>query len=108
MSGNSGGGGAPFIEQPKDGFDCQKLFINTGLASPISEVLEKISVGDVLRISAQSDQGPIVAIFEEDVAGTIITSAQVQLLRCISQGNEYVAEVVSIEEASCEVQIRPL
>ena len=106
MSGSSGFGGVPSMNRPKDNEDCEALVINTNLASPQAAVVNNLSVGDILSISAVSDQGPIQAIDQNGhIAGSIISREMVRILNCISTGTEYEAEIISIENGQYQIQI---
>jgi hypothetical protein len=109
MSGNPGGGGGPSINRPNPNEDCADLVINTNLASPQANVIENLAEGDTLSIRAITDQGPIQA-FDEDgnLAGNIVSREQVRLLTCINGGTSYQAEILSIENAQCRIQIRAI
>ncbi len=107
MSGSSGGGGIPSINRPNENENCEDLVINTNLASPQAVVISNLNEGSILTIHAVSDQGPIQALDENgQVAGTIISREQVRILSCINNGTEYEAEILSIENGQCQVQIR--
>lgn len=109
MSGNSGGGGIPSINRPNENENCEDLVINTNLASPQAAVVNNLNKGNILTIQAISDQGPIHALNANgQVAGTIISREQVRILSCINNGTEYEAEILSIENGQCQVQIRAI
>jgi hypothetical protein len=106
MSGNSGGGG-PSINQPNENESCENLVINTNLASPQANIIARLKKGDILKIQAITDQGPIQALDNNgQVAGGIVSREQVRLLRCINSGTNYAAEVLSIVDGQCSVQIK--
>lgn len=109
MSGSSGDGGIPSINRPNQNENCEGLVINTNLASPQVEVIETLSQGDILTIAIASDQGPIQALNQEgNLAGNIISREQVKLLNCIIAGTTYEAEVLSVIDGQCKVQIRSI
>lgn len=104
MSGNSGSG--PSITGPYPNENCENLVINTHLSSPDPAVLETLEEGDILTIRVQGDQGPIQAVDDAGVvAGNIISREQARLLQCINEGTQYVADVISIRKAHCDIQI---
>lgn len=108
MSGSSGGGGA-FINSPDEDDNCTGLIINTNLASPQANVIEKLAVGDSLSIVAASDQGPIQALDQDgNVAGNIISREQMRLLNCINNGTIYVGQVTSINNGQCQIIIKAI
>ncbi|MEO2071129.1 MAG: hypothetical protein ABGW99_07275 [Zunongwangia sp.] len=109
MSGNSGGDSMPSVNRPNQNENCEELVINTNLASPHAEVINNLSQGDTLEITIASDQGPIQAIDKDgQLAGNIISREQVKLLNCIIGGTVYEAEVLSINEGQCNIQIRAI
>lgn len=105
MSGNSDGG-IPSINRPSDNENCEGLVLNTNLASPRAEVIRSLSPGDVLNVQTASDQGPLQAFdLQGRLAGNIISREQVKLLGCILGGTIYEAEVLSVDNGQCRVQI---
>lgn len=109
MSGSSGGGSIPSINRPNENEICEDLVINTNLASPQALVINNLNEGDLLSIHAITDQGPIQALDENgQIAGTIISREQVRLLNCINMGTQYEAEVTSVGNGQCQVQIRAI
>lgn len=106
MSGNSGSGFTPTYNRPSASDNCDGLTIITNLASPKPEVVEGIERGDILIVQISSDQGPIVAIHEGNVAGTIVSRDQIRLLNCILSGTIYEAKVLQSNNGQCQVQIR--
>ncbi len=107
----SGGGGGdddgPSINRPAEGELCENLVINANIASPQAEVIATLVRSYILNVSALSDQGPIQVTTQEGrIAGNIISRDQVRLLNCINGGAIYVAEVTSIDDGQCSVQIR--
>lgn len=111
MSGMSGGrsDGIGVGEMPRPmqgkGNACLNLVIITNLASVDAEVLKKVNVAEVLPVVAQSADGPVVAMKDDEVLGTVLSSKLVQLLNCMNDGTEYEAEVLKIEDPICQVKI---
>lgn len=101
----NGGGGMPYIPQKGEGDACLNLVILTNLASVNAEVLKKTGIGEVLPVSSQSVDGPVVVVKDDEILGTVLSSKLVQLLNCMNGGTEYEAEVLKIEEAICQVKI---
>jgi len=105
MSGN-GDGDNPI--GGNEGVSCENLVIDTQLSSPNKEVLESLSVGDILYISIVSDQGPVQALTNNgDVAGGILSSRVIDLVNCIVNDHQYLADVLEINGAICRIRIRP-
>ena len=105
--GHSGGIGGGEMPRPMQGTSdaCMDLVIITNLASVDAAVLMKVNVGDVLPVVAQSADGPVVVMKDDEVLGTVLSSKLVQLLNCMNGGTEYEAEVLKIEDAVCQVKI---
>lgn len=110
MSGMSGdhygiGGGEMPRPMKDEGDACLNLVIITNLASVDVDVLNKTQVKDILPVEAQSVDGPIVVLKDGNVLGTVLSSHLVQLLNCMNDGTVYMAEVIKIEDALCQVKI---
>lgn len=106
MSGG-GGGSSPSINRPIEGESCENLVLNVNIASPQPDVIITLSRGNILNVSAVSDQGPIQVITQDGrLAGNVISRDQVRLMNCINGGVTYIAEVTSIDGGQCGVQIR--
>jgi len=110
MSGSpNSGGGSPSLNRPDETFNCEDLVIITNLASPKANVINSLTIGDVLRIQTRSDQGPIEAFDRNGrIAGSIISKEQLRLLDCINKGTEFEADVLLVENAQCQIQIHAL
>lgn len=110
MSGMSGGHsdiGGGMMPQPQGGVGdaCQSLVIITNLASVNAGALKKTQEGEILPVSAQSADGPVVVMKDDEILGTVLSRKLVQLLNCMNGGTEYEAEVLKIEVAICQVKI---
>lgn len=91
------------------GESCAALFINTTLASPDPDVIEGIEVDDILEIIAETNDGPIQAITSDgNVAGNIVSSRYLLLLKCLQDGVRYTAKVTSHDDGAVNVLIRPV
>lgn len=103
MSGSGGGG---WREEPSN--SCATLQQQTTLNSPVASVLATLTVGDVLAVRVRKAGVAVVveAIHKGRTAGSI-TSSIIQLLaQCVSEGHEYVAEVLDVQGGACRVQVR--
>jgi hypothetical protein len=127
MSGSGGGGGnddtwrptSKPVPRPKGGAgdggrepppDPCNITENTTLNSPDRTVLASLRVGDMLTVVFQP--GPPRRLVAEQspgvVAGSITSPSMLQIIQCISRdGHAYVAEVLSIRGAICQVRVRP-
>jgi hypothetical protein len=78
----------------------------TNLSTPVPSVLAKLKAGNVLPVRYTQPRGPLQAITAKgEVAGSIITSKQVDIINCINEGYSFQAEIISISGAKCEVEI---
>lgn len=107
MSGSGGGGDndMPSINRPSQNDSCASLIINTNLATPQANVINNLNAGDVLDINAVTDQGPIQALYNGQLAGNIISREQIRLLACLIKGVPFVADVIEIDNGQCQVRI---
>jgi len=97
------GGGTAAPEDP-----CN-IVERTPLNSPNRTVLSTLRVGDILNVVYQP--GPPQRLVAEQspgvIAGSITSPSMLQIIQCIQRGYTYVAEVLSIRGAICEVMVRP-
>ncbi len=101
--GGGGGGGRG------DASDCLPLYRGAGLASPKSNVLSKLKVGDTLDLQAQPQGTSYVlyALKSSDRAGVITHKLIDQIIRCIVEGGHtYIAYVKTLDGGSCSLEIR--
>jgi hypothetical protein len=127
MSGGGGGGGDTWRPEPstvvrKSEVGSQAgsggespprpcdIVETTTLNSPVRSVVATLRAGDVLEVVL--DPGPPRRLLAQrangDVAGAITSPSMLQLIRCITDGQyQYVAEVLSMRGAICQVRIRP-
>ncbi len=100
--GSQGGGGGT----PRDPCNINET---TNLNSPDRTVLAGLRTGDVLTVEFKT--GPprvLVAVTEaRAVAGSITSPSMPQVIQCIQQGWHYVAEVLAVRGAVCQIRIRP-
>jgi hypothetical protein len=81
----------------------------TALNSPVKAVLSGLKDGDILDVVYQA--GPpqrLVAESQGQIAGSITSPSMLQIIRCISVNDkQYVAIVLSVRGAICQVRIQP-
>lgn len=104
FSGEIGGSGIPFA-MPGKGDACINLEFVTTLASVKDEALEKVVVGEILPVVAQTADGPVVVMKDDEIVGTVLSSRLVLLLDCMNGGTEYEAKVLEKSDAICKVKI---
>lgn len=102
MSGMSTGA---FFDR-KRRLDCGSLFLQTQLSSPREEVLQGVQKGDVMKLKLMSMAGPCLAMYNENIAGTIINKYIIQLIKCMNSGHEFIAEVREVEGGRCALTIK--
>lgn len=103
------GGGAGGDSRERNPEDPCAIFEKTALNSPDRTVLSTLRTGDQLAVVF--DAGPPRRLLAQtntgSTAGSITSASMLRIIRCISNGREYVADVLSVRGAICEVQIRP-
>lgn len=106
--GDGGGGGFGFPDQSAAGVSCADLRFDVVLSDPIPAVVEDLDVGDVLEVELQTEPHRRIAVLDDegDVAGAIATQQFDRLLECLQAGEEYEAEVLSIEGGAIRVDVR--
>jgi hypothetical protein len=101
----SGGGGGGY--DPPEESDCSKLRVRTQLRSPDPAVISKLVTGQTLAVRYTAPKGPLLAIAQKGaVAGSIVTSKQVDIVNCINNGFSFVAEVLSVNGGKCEIEVK--
>ncbi len=99
MSGSSGsGGGASGAE-----VSCDRLVINTMLASPRRDEVDRLYPGQILEVAIL---GGSVVVFRDGVLVGGLASPLVHRLRaCIEEGTSYRARVVAKNNALVRLQV---
>lgn len=124
MSGGGGGGGdwrpepkAP-VPEPKGGDGRGSGGVVSGDPCVIEELTSLNSVSPIalrnVRTGALLDvvflAGPPQRLVAQDSAGQIVGSitsrSMLQIIECIQNGRQYVAEVLGIQGGSCQVRVR--
>ena len=113
MSGSGGRGSTrdtwrPGVGDEGVGDDECDIQEPTILSSPDPDVVDSLGVGDVLTIKLQT-QGPVRLLaqtIDGDTAGTITSVTMPEIIRCIRAGNEYEAEVRSVDGGRVEVMVQ--
>jgi hypothetical protein len=107
MSGGGGGGGS----WPEDtARSCEDLEFETALSSPQAGPVAQLHEGDELtvQLDTSNDARKVVARNGEgEVVGTITSGDFANLLRCLQEGQPFVAEVISVDGGLVRVKIRP-
>lgn len=83
-----------------------KCFINEKalLASPNSQVLNKVSEGDILDVEVRN--GGLCVVNDQDRrVGSLAKPWTGIIIECIEEGREYQAEVIEVDSGACEVEV---
>jgi hypothetical protein len=107
MSGSSGGGGGGGGSSggSAGSGDCN-IIERVPLNSPQAAVVSTLKVNQQLNVALSG--GAVVALDgSNNVAGSLTPRRLVDLIDCMNQGRQYVAVVLTIRGALCEVEIRP-
>src|SRR5688572_9757868 len=107
MSGSGGGGGGGGGGIPKS--DCATLAFRTALASVVKNVVSQLKKDDELDVELQAKgQRIVIAKTKAGVIAGSITSAHLaSLVDCLNKGFAFVAIVLRVSGATCEVEVRP-
>jgi hypothetical protein len=109
MSGGGGNGGGGGGGGNGNGLDCASLIFPTVLNSPDPAVLPTLTAGDVLNLRRPDPtKSRVEAVTSSgDVAGTITGGRFADLLVCLEREVGFVAQVVSVSNGRCQVEVRP-
>jgi hypothetical protein len=105
VSGSGSGGGTP----PPVELDCEKLTFDAEIASPQPRVIGTLKVGSKLGIEIDVAGGRnriVLKTRDGSVAGALISGRIPELLRCLQQGESFVAEVMKIDGGDIRVRVR--
>ena len=84
---------------------CSSLTFEAPLQSPKPSVVKKLKVQDRLEVISRGKDGPIIARHPtHGIAGSIV-ERMANLLKCIEEGTEYIAEVISIDGGIVRVKV---
>lgn len=98
--GDFGGGGGPST------FDCSKVSIKTNVISPDPAVLATISTKVTLNIALRTATGPLLALTSAGkLLGSVFTKDPTSLIKCINDGYEYKATILSITGGDVQILI---
>ncbi len=102
MSGSSGfGGGASGPE-----VSCDRLVINTMLASPRPGMVGSLYPGQILDVELFS--GTVVVQQGKELVGGLASPLVQRLKTCIEEGTKYQARVMSKNNALVRLQVSPV
>ena len=92
----------------EEGNPCD-IVQQASLNSPRADVIETMSVGDVLAISLNlgGDRPVLEVVSPSGVAGALTHRGHLTLIECIEKGREYKAVVFSKSGGAVEVRVEP-
>ncbi|WP_459212073.1 hypothetical protein [Aquimarina rhabdastrellae] len=102
MSGSSGGGYVP--PQSNSFLDCETGKFSTYVSSIDIDVLKNLNIGDILEVELLSNK-IILSNSNGENLGSIINQKNQNLEKCINQGFEFEAKIISIDSPACQVLI---
>jgi hypothetical protein len=101
-SGRGFGGGIP-MDIPL--VNCLGLELSTRVMSPVMSYFSKSTINTILKIKL--DNSTIVLLDRvDDVVGSVYPPKIDGLIKCLEDGHEYIAEIVSITGAQIDITIR--
>ena len=109
MSGGGGGGGrGGGFASGGEQADCGALRFTAALQSVQPDAVANLSVDEILTVALRTDGHP--PVIEARTAAGVVVGAIIQrvpdLLRCIQDGYNYVAEVLEIDGGHVRVAVR--
>jgi len=108
-SSSSGGGGGGF-GSPDPGTNCQQLRFVATVQSPQPDAVAALAVGDVLNVVLVAGTGTTPSVIEVQRADGTTVGALIdhvtELLRCLQDGFQFVAEVLEISGGAVRVRVR--
>lgn len=92
--------------EPEDRDPCD-IVQQAPLNSPKADVIETISVGDVLAVSLnlRGDRPVLEVVSSAGVAGALTHRGHLRVIQCIEDGREYKAVVLSISGGVVQVRV---
>ena len=109
MSGSSSSGGGGGFGSPDAGTNCQQLRFSATLQSPQPDAVATITVGEELDVVLVGGVGitPVIEVQRSDgtTVGALIDHVT-ELLRCLQDGFQFVAEVLEISGGAVRVRVQ--
>lgn len=89
---------------------CDRLYLQTQLASPKADVVEQFDVGDTLEmiVGYAGTELSALAVWHGQVAGGIASPKAIRLITCIQNGTNYVALVTAKIGGQVALKISPV
>ncbi len=108
----SGSGGSGAGQWPtEDVVDCAALVFEAVISSPQADAIAGLVLGELLTVALDEIGGVrLIGLRREDddlLVGAVTMGNLPQLLRCLQQGAEFVAEVIARDGQVVRVRVRP-
>ncbi|MFP0197812.1 hypothetical protein ACKJSM_21885 [Pseudomonas sp. PHC1] len=89
---------------------CDRLYLQTHLASPKAGVVEQFDVGDTLQMTVgyAGTELSALAVWNGQTAGGIASPKAIRLITCIENGTAYVALVTAKIGGQVALKISPV
>lgn len=79
---------------------CTELAETLVLMSPNPAVLKRLGPGLDLKVERQGK--PVVAVFEDEIAGAIVSAELTRLISCLDRGFKFVFTVNAVNGGRCD------
>ena len=86
---------------------CSRLSFQATVNSPKPDVINHLTLGDVLDVALNPQRQGVVLERNGQLAGSIVGSHVAQLVNCINSSFDYQATVVQLNGGHCVVRIDP-
>ncbi len=107
MGGSGSGGSISFGKppEPSGADECSTISFKAVLHSPQPDVIQTLVVGTILQLVAIDNKPPVMAVTKDGkpVGGVIQNSHQ--LIRCMTNGSQFIAEVITIDKGAVTVHV---
>lgn len=105
MSGSGGGytGGGGGWGNASPSLNCGNVSFSVVLSSPQANAITALQKGTVLQVSIH--EGVVVCVNGGQVVGSINWAMIGELIRCMEEGFQYIATVVSVDDGRVKVNV---
>ncbi|EMK3531580.1 hypothetical protein V8099_005836 [Pseudomonas aeruginosa] len=89
---------------------CDRLYLQTHLASPKADVVEQFDVGDILQMTVgyAGSELSALAVWNGQTAGGVASPKAIRLITCIQNGTSYEARVTAKVGGQVALKISPI
>ncbi len=102
----TGGGGGGYYVPPvrkRVTVSCEMLEVLTVLTHPNEELLATLEVGQILTVHVQEER--VYVMYGDQIVGYVEAPENSRIIECVKAGTFYVAEILELEGAVCNVKI---